>query len=73
MFQYGAGLLRGDAGKPLNKFGELCPVFEILEQRGNGNARATKYPGATDTLRIPLDSRARRPINHRVIVDLAQG
>jgi hypothetical protein len=58
------GLFARDTGKPREEIRELCPVLQILEQRGDGNARAAEYPRAAYTFGIPFDSKARRPIDH---------
>ncbi len=44
-----------DARKPGNEVRDLGPVFEILEQRGNRNARAAKNPRATNALGVTFN------------------
>ena len=72
VLKYRAHLRERDTWKPGNKVRDLGPVFEILEQRGHGNTSAAKNPRATNALRVALNGRAGRPINHAVIVDPAQ-
>ncbi len=71
VFEYCTDLIERDARKPSDEVRDLGPVFEILEQGGNGNTRAAKDPSATHTLGIAFYGRAGRPVNHAVIVDPA--
>ena len=48
MFEDGANLFQRDAGKPLHELGNLSAVLEVLEQRGNGHARAAEHPSSAD-------------------------
>lgn len=68
VLKHRAGLRERDARKTGNKVRDFCPVFEILEQRGNRNARAAKNPRATHALGVTFNGWAGRPINHAVIV-----
>jgi len=68
VMEYELSLLARDPGKPGEKFRELCPILQILEQRHNGNARAAEHPGTAYALGIPLDSRTGRPVDHSVIL-----
>jgi len=65
MFEDGANLFERDAGKPLHELGYLRAILKVLKQRSNGHTRATKYPRATDALRIPLNGCTSRPIYHK--------
>jgi len=64
VIKYGSNLLESHAGKPFDELSNEGAVLEILEERGNGHASTAEYPGSADTLRISLDHRARRPVNH---------
>ena len=64
VFEHGANLFQRDAGKPPHELGNLRAVLEVLEQRGNGHARAAEYPGSADPLGVPFDGWASRPIDH---------
>jgi len=44
--------------------------FEVFKERSNRNPRASENPGTTYAIRVALDIRAGRPINHRKIVAL---
>jgi hypothetical protein len=66
MLQYGANLLNGNAGKPLNELRYERAVFEVLEECCDRHPSAAKHPSPTHALRIALDGRACRPINHEV-------
>ena len=50
-------LLRRNARKPLYKFGDVRPVFEILKQRGDRYTSATKHPRSTDAPGVAFDDR----------------
>ena len=63
MFEDGANLFQRDAGKPLHELDNLRAVLEVLEQRGNGHAHATEYPGSADPLGLPFNGGASRPID----------
>ena len=66
MLQYGANLLNGDAGKPLNELRYERPIFEVLEEGGHWHSSAAEHPCTAHSLRIALDSRTRGPINHEI-------
>lgn len=55
MIENSTHLFDGDAWKAFDKLSDFHPVFKVLEERGDGNARATKHPGPADPLRVPLD------------------
>jgi len=65
MFEDSANLFNRDAGKPLHELGYLRAILQVLKQCSNRHTRATKYPRTTDTLRVPFNSRASRPVNHK--------
>jgi hypothetical protein len=48
-------LLDGDAREPLHKLSDLDPIFEVLKESRDRDARAAKHPCATDALRVTLD------------------
>lgn len=64
MFEDGANLFRRDAREPLDELSGTRAIFEVLEKRGDGHARAAKYPGSPDPLGIPFDSGASGPVDH---------
>ena len=64
VIKYGSNLHERHAGEPFDELRNEGAVLEILEKRGNGHASATEYPRSADTLRVTLDHRARRPVNH---------
>jgi hypothetical protein len=66
MLQYGANLLNGDAGKPLNELRYERAVFEVLKERCDRHPSAAEYPSPTHTLRIAFDGRACGPVNHKM-------
>lgn len=66
MRQYGANLINGDAGKPLNELRYECAVFEVLEECCDRHPSAAERPGSAHALRIAFDSRACGPINHEL-------
>lgn len=55
MVEHRPHLLGRNAREPLNELGNLRPIFEILEKGADRDPRATKYPCATDTLRVTFD------------------
>ncbi len=63
------GLFARDTGKPHQKIRQLRPILQILEQRGDGNARTAEHPCAADAAGIPLDGRTGRPIDHVTILE----
>jgi hypothetical protein len=68
VLQHRTNLLKGDARKPLNELGDLRAVLQILEQRGNWNSGADKYPCAPNPTWVALNGSTCRPINHRQIL-----
>ncbi len=64
VFEHGANPFQRDARKPLHELGNLRTVLKVLEQRGNGHARAAEHPSSADPLGVPFNSGATRPINH---------
>jgi hypothetical protein len=64
MIEHRANLLQRDPGKPIDKLRHQRAVFKILKEGGHGHARAAKHPRAADAFWVPLDGRARRPIDH---------
>ena len=66
MLQYGANLLNGDAGKPLNELRYERAIFEVLEESCHRHPSAAKHPSSTHALRIAVDSRACGPVNHEL-------
>lgn len=67
VFEDGPDLIGADARKPFHELRYGCTVFEILEQRGNRNARTAKYPSIAADVCLMLDTRARRPIDHDLL------
>ena len=65
MLQDSANLLDGDAWKPLHELRDLSAILEILEQCGDRHPSTSEYPGTADAIRMTLDRRAARPIDHR--------
>lgn len=59
MLKHGADLLKGNAGKPLQKLRDLSTVFEVLKKGCNRHACAAEHPGSTHALGITLYGRAR--------------
>ena len=70
MFQYVTSLRQGNTGEPLNELMDRGIFFEVLEERGHRNPRASKNPSTTYAIRVALDIVARRPINHGCMVAL---
>ena len=68
MLQYDPGLFQADAGKPLHEIGQQRAVFNILKQCGDRHTGATKHPRAADELWVAFNRRARRPVNHGVML-----
>ncbi len=62
MIENRAHLLDGDAWKQFHKLGDFNPVFEVLEESRDRDARAAKHPRAAYALRITFYGWARRPI-----------
>ena len=63
-------LRQGNAGEPLNELMDRGVFFEVLEECGNRNPRASENPSTTYAIRVALDIVARRPINHGSMVAL---
>jgi hypothetical protein len=63
VLKHGDGHFSGDSRKPGKEIVDPRAAFKIFEQRFNRHSSAAKYPG-TNPIRIALDSRARRPIQH---------
>lgn len=57
VFQNYSRLLSCNARKPSNEVRDLRTVFEILEQGGYRNTRATKQPGPAYAFRISFNDR----------------
>ena len=64
VFQYVARLSQRDTGKPFDELVDGGIFFQILEERGNRNPRASENPSTTYAIRVALDIGAGRPINH---------
>src|SRR5262245_28995505 len=64
MLKHRYGHLSGDSRKPGKEIVDPRAAFKIFEQGFNRHSSAAKYPGAANPIRIALDSRARRPIQH---------
>ena len=52
VLEHRTNLLDRHAGEPLGELVDGRAVLEILEQRGEGNARAAEQPGAADAIRV---------------------
>jgi hypothetical protein len=65
VFQNVTSLRQGDAGKPLDELMDGCVFFEVLEECGNRNPRASENPSTTYAIRVALDIKAGRPVNHK--------
>ena len=59
-----ARLPEGDAWKPLDELRHQRPVLEVLEQRRHRYARTPEHPGSANAIRVPLDRRTSRPVDH---------
>ena len=55
MVENGLHLFDGDARKPLDKLSDLAPIFQILKESGDRDARPAKHPCATHALWVTLD------------------
>jgi len=64
VFKDVTSLRQGNAGEPLNELMDRGVFFEVFEERGNGNPRASENPSTTYAIRVALNIGARRPINH---------
>ena len=65
VFQNVASLRQGDTGKPLNELMDGGIFFEVLEESGNRNPCASENPSTAYAIRVALDIKAGRPINHK--------
>lgn len=63
MLQYGAHLLEGDAGEPVDELGRQGAVLEVLEKCCDRYPGTLKYPRSANAVRIPLDCGTGRPID----------
>lgn len=70
MLKNGTSLGQGNTRKPLKKFMDGSVLFEILKERGNRHPRAAENPSTADAIRIALNYRTGRPINHWQMVAL---
>jgi hypothetical protein len=70
VFEYVTSLRQGNAGKPLKELMNGRVFFKVLKQRGNGHPCATENPSTTYAIRVALDIRTGRPINHGLMVAL---
>ena len=66
MIEHSTYLIERNPREPLDELRYLSTILEILEQRRNRHARVAKYLGATGALRIALNRRAGRLINHKL-------
>jgi hypothetical protein len=62
--QHRVDLRACNPGKPLEKIRDRGTPFEVLEERADGNARATEQPLATDLSGDALNSGAQAPVEH---------
>lgn len=54
MLQHGSSLRERDAREQLNELTDRDAVFKILEQGGDGHARAAEHPSSAHTLGVVL-------------------
>ena len=54
MVENRAHLFDGDARKPLDKLSDLDPIFQILKESGDRDARPAKHPRAAYALWVAL-------------------
>ena len=57
VLEHRARLGQGDPWEPVDEILNLSPVFQVLEQGGNGHSGTAKDPSAANASRIALDSR----------------
>ena len=70
MFQDVTSLRQGNAGEPLNELMDRGILFQVFEECGNRNPRASENPSTTYAIRVALDIGTGRPINHGWMVAL---
>ena len=63
-FKYGLGLFGGDTREPLDELVQLGVVLQVFEERGDRHASAREYPGTAHAVRVTMDFKTGRPINH---------
>ena len=68
MFEYGSGLLRGDARKPIDELMQRRIVFKVLEERRDRHTRTCEHPSAAHAAGVTLNCGAGGPINHANMV-----
>ena len=64
MLQHGSRLLDRNAREPLDELVQRSVVFEVLEQRCDGHARAPEHPCAAEDGGVLLYRAASGPVNH---------
>ena len=64
MLQHRLYLLLRYSWKPFEKFIHAGTAFKIFEERGDWNARATKYPRTAEFLWRTLHRGTCRPVQH---------
>lgn len=57
VLQDGPYLLKRDPREPFDELRNLRTVFQVLEQRCDGNARSSEHPGSARAIGIALDCR----------------
>lgn len=60
----GFGLSAGHAGEPFEEVVDAGAVFEVGEERLDGNARAGENPGAADGFGVSFDGWAGAPVKY---------
>ena len=70
VLENGADLIERNTWEQLDELCRRNPIFEILEESGNGYASTTKNPSAAYAIRIPFNSRASRPVDHATMLAL---
>jgi hypothetical protein len=55
MLENRTDLLDDDAREALHKLSDLDPIFEVLKESRDRDARVTKHPCAADALWVTLD------------------
>src|SRR5262245_56382093 len=71
MVEHGRRLLAADSREPLQELLERRAVPQILEQRPDRDARATKYPRSADHVGVGFDGRTCAPMSHVLILPSA--
>jgi len=64
MLQDSMHLLDCDAREPCDKVSHGCTTFEVFKEGGDRHSRTLEDPGSADTLRVTLNSRTGRPVDH---------